>query len=56
MPVVDRRGRDEARSGEQEANLMELALIFGLFVGVGLTLVVPALAGMRRGERPSGSA
>jgi hypothetical protein len=41
---------------EQEAKLMEMAMIFGLFVGVGLTLVLPALAGMRHRERPSGSA
>jgi hypothetical protein len=35
---------------------MEIVLICGLFVGVSLALVVPALAGMRHRERPSGSA
>ena len=35
---------------------MELMLIFGLFVGVCLTLVLPALAGMRHRTRPSLSA
>jgi hypothetical protein len=56
MVIVDQPGRDEARFCEQEAKLMEMAMIFGLFVGVGLTLVLPALAGMRHRERPSGSA
>jgi hypothetical protein len=35
---------------------MELAMIFGLFVGVCLTLVLPALPGMRRRWPPSVSA
>jgi hypothetical protein len=56
VAVVDHRGRDEAGACDQEANLMELMLIFGLFVGVCLTLVLPALAGMRHRKRPSVSA